>query len=323
MDRLEAFDENAFTQNFDQIEDLRDAVLGAGLDARQYSLGRIGGKLSFAATEKMQISSGRIIGKVSLRGSLSETDWTIGACLKTSYGSRHWGGEIETGTVGVFQPGGDHDAIYVKDSEYIGVNLSMDALENAARLQDLTLDPDVLTTGKSLYSLSPSTVKTIRQALKQSELALRTGPALVDAGELFVRCWVSHFGRAPEGVVGTWKQSGHQRIFKRARDYIEDHMHEPISVDELASAAMTSRRTLFRAFLGTAGVSPYDYVQQTRLNRVRQDLLTDPESPQSIALLAHQWGLDQPGRFSKMYRDMYDELPSTTRAYAMERLKSA
>ncbi len=320
---MELFDGIAFSQSFDQIEDLRDAVLGAGLEARQYSLGRIGGQLSFAATEKMHISSGKIIGKVSLRGTLSDTDWTIGACLKTSNGSRHWGGEIESGTVGVFQPNGDHDAIYATDSEYLGVNLSMEALENAARLEDLTLDKNVMTTGKSLHPLSPTIVKTIRQALRQSELASEQGPRLVDAGELFVRCWVNHFGRAPKGIIGTWKQTGHERIFKRAREFVEEHLHEPISVDELALAAMTSRRTLFRAFLSIAGVSPYDYVQQTRLNRVRQDLLKDLETPQSIATLANNWGLDQPGRFSRMYREMFDELPSQTRIYSMNTLRSA
>lgn len=55
-----------------RIEDLRDAVLGAGLEVTQMSTALLSGDLAFAGDDDVLYSSGLLNGQVALRGPLSE-----------------------------------------------------------------------------------------------------------------------------------------------------------------------------------------------------------------------------------------------------------
>ena len=55
------------------IEDLADAVYGAGLAATQMSRAPLHGSLAFAERDSVLYSSGSIDGRVALRGPLSES----------------------------------------------------------------------------------------------------------------------------------------------------------------------------------------------------------------------------------------------------------
>src|SRR5262245_43807036 len=55
-----------------RVEDLSDAVLGAGLEVTQMSRGALSGSLAFAERAGILYSSGRIDGRVALVGPLSQ-----------------------------------------------------------------------------------------------------------------------------------------------------------------------------------------------------------------------------------------------------------
>ena len=103
-------------------------------------------------------------------------------------------------------------------------------------------------------------------------------------------------------------------IVRRARAYILEHLAEPISPDTLAQAALTSRRTLFRAFAEILGDTPQIYVMRLRLHRIRHDLASDEERACTVALIANQWGISELGRMARRYRDLFGEFPSDTLA---------
>src|SRR5262245_23963382 len=77
-----------------RIEDLHDAVLGAGLDAMQLSTAPIDGSLVFAERDGMQFSSGLINGHVALQGPLSQSFVTLGVALSMPRSARHWLQEV-------------------------------------------------------------------------------------------------------------------------------------------------------------------------------------------------------------------------------------
>jgi AraC-like DNA-binding protein len=103
-------------------------------------------------------------------------------------------------------------------------------------------------------------------------------------------------------------------VVRRARTYILEHLAESITPDTLAQAALTSRRTLFRAFAEILGDTPQVYVMRLRLHRIRHDLASDEERACTVALIANQWGISELGRMARRYRDLFGEFPSDTLA---------
>jgi hypothetical protein len=96
-----------------RIEDLSDAVYGAGLEAMQMTRGPITGSLAFAEHDSVVFSTGYIGGRVALTGPLSESMVTFGLGLQVAAGTRHWLNERSTGDFGVFMPGDQHEALYM------------------------------------------------------------------------------------------------------------------------------------------------------------------------------------------------------------------
>lgn len=70
-----------------RIEDVCDAVYGAGLEATQISTGSLSGNLTFARRDDVLYSSGLINGQVALRDPLSSEQITVGVGLRM--GGRH------------------------------------------------------------------------------------------------------------------------------------------------------------------------------------------------------------------------------------------
>lgn len=249
-----------------QIEDLRNAVYGAGLEATQMSTALLSGDLAFAQHGGVLYSSGLIHGQIALRGPLSQDQLTVGVGLRLGAGTRHWLDETDTGAVGVFCGGDEHDAFYTPGSLYATATLSMECLEEMAASEELVLDRRVLGgTGIHPRLLTPATVRRLRQAFELVHCgrpAVRRGGARV--GESLLRAIINHIGRDPIGRNERGGGHGHARFVKRARAYILEHLTEPISLDDIAHAACASRRTLYRAFADILDDTPQTYVRRLR-----------------------------------------------------------
>lgn len=102
-----------------------------------------------------------------------------------------------------------------------------------------------------------------------------------------------------------------QRIVARARQYMQAHAHEVISVPDLCKAIGTSRRALQYAFEEVMQISPVTYLRALRLNQVRTELRR--ECTATVGEIAARWGFWHPSRFAADYRAMFGELPSATR----------
>lgn len=300
-----------------RIEDWADGVLGAGLEVTQMSRGVVRGSLVFAERDGVTYSSGYIDGRVALAGPLSRDRVTIGVGLTMPAGSREWLNEIDTGAVGVFMPGDEHDALYNPGTLYATVTLDAERLESTAAHRGLVLDVRML--GGS--GIDRRKAAQPLDDLRAQWLRLHTGHGggcAADAAEQLLSLVIGHFARAPRPHSAPPNPEGLGRIVARARDYIEANLEEPLSVDAIAAAACASRRTLFRAFVGVLGETPAQYVRRRRLHRIRHDLASWQENVCSIALIANRWGVYELGRMAGWYRDLFGERPSETlrRAYA-------
>lgn len=111
----------------------------------------------------------------------------------------------------------------------------------------------------------------------------------------------------------------HQRsllpgVVKRVVDYIHAHLDQPLSFDELVAVSGASRRTLESAFRRSLGTSPRRYIQQRRLEALRELLLRHRPGEVQLSELAYRWGFSQPSHFTSAYKQAFGELPSQTLA---------
>jgi AraC-like DNA-binding protein len=101
------------------------------------------------------------------------------------------------------------------------------------------------------------------------------------------------------------------RDVRRAVDYIEAYLDQPITVADLVEAAGVAGRTLFLHFKKFKGVPPMHYLRNARLRKVRQALLrADPDA--NVTDIAWRAGFTHMGRFSVEYRRLFGETPSQT-----------
>jgi AraC-like DNA-binding protein len=296
-----------------RIEDLRDAVYGAGLEATQMSTAALSGNLAFAQHDEVLYSSGLIDGQVALRGPLSSDQITVGVGLRMGGGTRHWLEETASGAVGVFHAGDEHDALYTRGSLYATATLSLDRLEQLAAGEDLVVDRPVLGgTGLHAEPLASAALIRLRHAFELIHSGHAMGETRV--GQELLRALIAHLGRAPRARNRVGRTDAHAMIVRRARAYIAEHLAEPICPDTLAQAALTSRRTLFRAFAEILDDTPQIYVMRLRLHRIRHDLASDEERACTVALIANQWGISELGRMARRYCDLFGEFPRDTLA---------
>lgn len=298
-----------------RIEDLSDAVLGAGLTAMQMSRGPMTGSLAFGKYDGVICSSGYIGGRVALAGPLSEDLVTFGLGLRIAPGTRHWLNERSTGDFGVFLPGDEHDALYTPGTLYVTATLSAQRLEAAAESRGLVLDvPSLGGSGFHKRRFPEDAVTRLKSRFERIHADQQEPHTdVVVLGELLLDAVVQHFGRHPRGALGGIDPSGYARTVARARDYIVENLDRPLQVDEIARAASASRRTLYRAFNEVLDETPQSYVRKLRLHRIRHNLAVDAERGCTIALVSNRWGISELGRLSGWYRELFGERPSETR----------
>ena len=99
---------------------------------------------------------------------------------------------------------------------------------------------------------------------------------------------------------------------------MEDHLADPISIDDLAAAVNLAPRSIQYAFRRRRGCTPMQALHERRLVRARQELLeADPSL--TVTEVATLCGLYHLGRFARRYRERFGEAPSTTLARARKK----
>ncbi|MBY3382430.1 helix-turn-helix transcriptional regulator [Rhizobium laguerreae] len=101
------------------------------------------------------------------------------------------------------------------------------------------------------------------------------------------------------------------RHVKWAIDFMQEHIAEPISLNDIALAAKVSVRTLQQGFRQFRQTTPMSYLQDLRMAAAHRDLL-DSDEKQAIADIALRWGFTHLGRFAAEYRKRFGQLPSQT-----------
>jgi AraC family ethanolamine operon transcriptional activator len=103
-----------------------------------------------------------------------------------------------------------------------------------------------------------------------------------------------------------------RHVAVRARDYIEAHFDEPVTMAMLCRHSAVSARTLERAFIEHFDMSPSHYLKVRRLNAVHGELMRTHIGEHTVTELAMRHGFNHLGRFSHDYKKLFHEMPKDT-----------
>lgn len=101
-------------------------------------------------------------------------------------------------------------------------------------------------------------------------------------------------------------------IIEYAEAYMNAHLTEPCSIQDLANALEIPLRSLQRAFSTHVGRSPLEQFQLLRMDALRRQLSENQNASLSIADHMHSVGLAATGYTAASYRSLFGELPVTT-----------
>lgn len=103
----------------------------------------------------------------------------------------------------------------------------------------------------------------------------------------------------------TWVES-----MQKAIDYIEMHLLEPMTIDDIARQAHVSPFHFQRLFIVLTDISVGEYVRRRKMTLVAQELI---DSNCKIIDLAYKYGYSTPEAFSKAFRKHHGVAPSEIR----------
>lgn len=92
--------------------------------------------------------------------------------------------------------------------------------------------------------------------------------------------------------------------------YIHEHYAEPLSIRQLAQAAICSERECYRAFHTCLHMTPTAYLQSYRLQMARQQLVS---SRDSLTAIAHSCGFGSSSYLGKVFRSAFGCTPMAYR----------
>jgi len=93
------------------------------------------------------------------------------------------------------------------------------------------------------------------------------------------------------------------------KSYLDRHLTDPgLSVSRICRKFNVSRSSLYRDFAPVGGVG--HYISQRRLERTLNHLLSTPLSRGRVREIAARWGYEDPGHFSRLFRQRFGVSPS-------------
>ncbi|WP_343805439.1 helix-turn-helix domain-containing protein [Marinobacterium maritimum] len=96
---------------------------------------------------------------------------------------------------------------------------------------------------------------------------------------------------------------------RRAVDWLQAHIEQPLTVSDLVKAAGCSRRSLENGFQQFIGCSPARYILQQKLDLAHQRL---QQTQGTVSEVAYHCGFNHLSHFTRLYKDHYGETPSQT-----------
>ena len=108
------------------------------------------------------------------------------------------------------------------------------------------------------------------------------------------------------------QQNSEPPLVRKARDYIQQHKGEPLSLNQVAQAAGGSVFHFCKVFKKSTGLKFTDYVARVRLEDAKTQLLNPNRR---ISEIAYDVGFQSLAQFNRMFKRIFGQSPSEFRAH--------
>ena len=104
----------------------------------------------------------------------------------------------------------------------------------------------------------------------------------------------------------------HCNILQRAKDMIFDRLDDDFKISDTAKYLGISQKTLENLFKKDVGMTPKQYQQAIKLNRIREELFSSNQNETKVSDIALKYGYLHLGHFAAEYKRLFGESPSQT-----------
>lgn len=120
----------------------------------------------------------------------------------------------------------------------------------------------------------------------------------------------------PDATIGLVRPKSLDVLLDRTKAFIETHLEQPdLTVERIAARMGCTPRYIFRAF-ETEGVTPSQFIWDTRLSRAKADLGSAGCAARSICDIAFSLGFSSSAHFSRAFRQRFEVSPRDYRRSA-------
>jgi AraC family transcriptional regulator, ethanolamine operon transcriptional activator len=173
---------------------------------------------------------------------------------------------------------------------------------------------------RGVFQLPSERIERFRSVVEQLDQTVQQAPAAFDSAES-QKAAEQKLAREVRDLLAAPPEVEHplgrhavprNQIIRMSMDFVDQHDGECLAVEQLATAAGVSERTLRDAFQQYFGVAPVQYLNRRTLHQIRAALKAADPSRATVTEIATQFGVWQFGRFARDYRFLFRELPSET-----------
>ncbi|MGO4392305.1 anthranilate 1,2-dioxygenase regulatory protein AndR [Variovorax sp. M-6] len=205
-------------------------------------------------------------------------------------------------------PGRPFAATFTSGSEQFVLRIGQEAVRAHTGMDDLVFDPRLELTRAELQPWLWQ-LQALGGSIPLVECAQRNPKVGVELERLLIHLLMD--GQSWNKAPTVRAQGISPRSVKRAEAFIHSNYHNPIRLDDIATAADVPVRTLLAGFKRFKSCSPVQYLKEVRLEMARAQLL-DGNVDVGITPLAFECGFAHLGRFARAYWERFGETPSQT-----------
>ncbi len=194
-----------------------------------------------------------------------------------------------------------------------GLAIDEDAWQRELRGRDPNFDPND-TVHPRVFDLGAAAQVPLRRAIDEL-LAVAADAAAPPAQRALAEAAFIDALAAALGRAAAWVRTPSIAAQRLAdlEQWIDAHLHKPITLGSLCKVAGVGGRSLQSTFFARRGMSPMRFVTERRLSAARREL-EDAGRRTSVSEVALGNGIAHLGRFAIEYRQVFGETPSQTLA---------
>ncbi len=146
---------------------------------------------------------------------------------------------------------------------------------------------------------------TLATRLQRLHALLKDNSSLLERESQLLYLYSYLFTHYAEHPIALRRIGNEPRAVRIAREYLEEHFVDNISLSQLAEAANLSPFHLARVFHQVMGLPPHAYLNHIRLERAKQLLLAG----QSDATVAYETGFADQSHLTRRFKQVYGVTP--------------